>query len=302
ATRNIFLEAAHFAPAAIIGRGRKLGLHTDAGHRFERGVDPELPRQAVEVATRLLVELAGGAPGPVVEAVIEDALPKPASILLRRSRLARVLGMQVEDAAVERILRALGLGVDPVDGGWQVVAPARRFDISIEEDLVEEVARIHGYDAIPVTLPGGATRLKVPTATRVAEVDVRRQLAARDYLEAINYAFVDATLLGQWQADEGAVALANPLSNELGVMRTRLLPGLVASLARNVARQQPRVRLFELGRVFHAAAPGDAPRETLRVAAAACGDAGNEQWGAAARKVDFHDLKGDLQSLAALSG
>src|SRR5690606_6655844 len=126
ATRNIFLEAAHFAPAAIIGRGRKLGLHTDAGHRFERGVDPELPRQAVEVATRLLVELAGGAPGPVVEAVIEDALPKPASILLRRSRLARVLGMQVEDAAVERILRALGLGVDPVDGGWQVVAPARR--------------------------------------------------------------------------------------------------------------------------------------------------------------------------------
>src|SRR5690606_481899 len=192
--------------------------------------------------------------------------------------------------------------VDPVDGGWQVVAPARRFDISIEEDLVEELARIHGYDAIPVTLPGGATRLKVPTATRVAEADVRRQLAARDYLEAINYAFVDATLLGQWQADEGAVALANPLSNELGVMRTRLLPGLVASLARNVARQQPRVRLFELGKVFHAAAPGDAPRETLRVAAAACGDAGNEQWGAAARKVDFHDLKGDLQSLAALSG
>ena len=171
-----------------------------------------------------------------------------------------------------------------------------------EVDLVEEVARIHGYDAIPVTLPGGATRLVAPTETRVAEGDVRRQLAARDYLEAIDYAFVDAGLLEQWQAGEGAVALANPLSAELGVMRTRLLPGLVASLGRNVARQQSRVRLFELGKVFHAAGAGDAPRETLRVAAAACGTAVAEQWGQPERAVDFHDLKGDLESLAALSG
>ena len=302
ATRNIFLEAAHFAPAAIIGRGRRLGLHTDAGHRFERGVDPELPRQAIETATRLLVELAGGAPGPVVEAKLDEHLPRPASIRLRRARLARVLGTRVADDAVERILRALGLGVEAADDGWQVLAPARRFDLAIEEDLVEEVARIHGYDAIPTTLPGGSTRLVVPTETRVPEADVRRQLAARDYLEAIDYAFVDAGLLAQWQAGEDAVVLANPLSAELGVMRTQLLPGLVASLARNVARQQSRVRLFELGKVFHGGAADDAPRETLRIAAAACGDAVAEQWGASARTVDFHDLKGDLESLAALSG
>jgi phenylalanyl-tRNA synthetase beta chain len=303
ATRNVFLEAAHFAPAAIIGRGRRLGLHTDAAHRFERGVDPELPRIAIETATRLIVEVAGGAPGPVVEAVLPEYLPRPQAVRLRRARLARMLGIAIADADVERILRALGLEVVADAEGWQVTPPARRFDLAIEEDLVEEVARIHGYDAIPSTLPGGGMRLAAPSETRVVHGDVRRQLAARDYLEAIDYAFVDAALLAQWQMDEGAVALANPLSAELGVMRTWLLPGLVDALARNAARQQPRVRLFELGKVFHAAtAAGAAPTETLRVAAVACGDATAEQWGVPARAIDFHDLKGDLDSLAALAG
>jgi phenylalanyl-tRNA synthetase beta chain len=303
ATRNVFLEAAHFAPAAIIGRGRRLGLHTDAAHRFERGVDPELPRIAIETATRLIVEIAGGAPGPVVEAALPEHLPRPQPVRLRRTRLARVLGISVADAEVERILHALGLEVAADAEGWQVTPPARRFDLAIEEDLVEEVARIHGYDAIPATLPGGAMRLVAPTETRVADGDVRRQLAARDYLEAIDYAFVDASLLATWTMDEGSVALANPLSAELGVMRTWLLPGLVDALARNAARQQPRLRLFELGKVFRApATPGDAPAETLRVAAVACGDAAAEQWGIPARAVDFHDLKGDLDSLAALAG
>jgi phenylalanyl-tRNA synthetase beta chain len=302
ATKNVFLEAAHFAPSAIIGRGRRLGLHTDAGHRFERGVDPELPRIAIEAATRLVVDIAGGTPGPVVEAVLADQLPRPATIALRRARLARVLGIEVADGEVERILRALGLRVEVNADGWTVTAPTRRFDLAIEEDLVEEVARIHGYDAIPSTLPGGATRLVAPVEGEVPEADVRRQLAARDYLEAVNYAFVDAGLLDAWQASDGAVPLANPLSAELGVMRTALLPGLVDALARNVARQQPRVRLFELGKVFAAGAEGRAPVETLRVAAVACGDASPEQWGVPARRVDFHDLKGDLESLAALSG
>lgn len=301
-TKNIFLEAAHFAPSAIIGRGRKLGLHTDAGHRFERGVDPELPRTAIEVATRLVIDIAGGTPGPVTEAVLPGHLPQPQQIPLRRARLARVLGLDIADAEVERILRALGLEVATNAEGWSVTAPTRRFDLAIEEDLVEEVARIHGYDAIPTTLPGGATRLAAPTETRVAEQDVRRQFVARDYLEAINYAFVDAGLLDAWQANAGAVPLANPLSAELGVMRTQLLPGLVDALARNAARQQARVRLFELGKVFEAALEGQAPIETLRIAAVACGDASAEQWGVPARRVDFHDLKGDLDSLAALSG
>ncbi|TKR31049.1 phenylalanine--tRNA ligase subunit beta [Luteimonas gilva] len=301
ATRNVFLEAAHWIPSAIIGRGRKLGLHTDAGHRFERGVDPELPRQAIEVATRLIVEVAGGSPGPVTEAVLPEHLSRPAPIQLRRDRLARVLGTTVADAEVGRILRALGLEVEDVENGWMATPSTRRFDLAIEEDLIEEIARIHGYDAIPKTLPGGATRLTVPSETWVDEADVRRQLAARDYLEAVNYAFIDADLLAHWRAQADAVALSNPLSAELGVMRTRLLPGLVAALARNLARQQTRVRLFEIGKSF-AADAGNAPRETLRLAGAACGDAFGERWDAKGRTVDFHDLKGDLESVAALAG
>jgi phenylalanyl-tRNA synthetase beta chain len=300
ATRNVFLEAAHFAPAAIIGRSRKLGLHTDAGHRFERGVDPELPRIAIEYASRLIVESAGGAPGPVTEAVLPGFLPQPQAILLRRARLARVLGTTVADAEVSRILNALGLAVEATADGWTVTPPARRFDLAIEEDLIEEIARIHGYDAIPATLPGGATRLVNPGETRSSEHDARRQLVARDYLEAINYAFVDAGLLAKWHLADHGVPLANPLSAELGMMRTRLLPGLVDALGRNAARQQSRVRLFEIGKTF--AASNDAPIETRRIAAAACGDAAAEQWGVAARTIDFHDIKGDLDSLAALSG
>ena len=299
-TSNVLLEAAHFAPAAIIGRSRKLGLHTDAAHRFERGVDPDLPRIAIEHATRLILDIAGGKPGPVQETVLADHLPQPQPITLRRARLARVLGTQVADAEVTRILQALGLQVDSTADGWRVTPPARRFDLAIEEDLIEEIARIHGYDAIPSTLPGGATRLIAPSETRSSEHDVRRQLVARDYLEAINFAFVDAALLKTWQLEAGGVALANPLSAELGVMRTRLLPGLTAALARNVARQQSRVRLFELGRTF--AAAEDAPQETRRIAAVACGKASAEQWGVAERALDFHDIKGDLDSLAALSG
>jgi len=302
ATRHVFLEAAHFAPAAIIGRSRRLGMHTDAAHRFERGVDPALPRTAIEVATRLILDVAGGRPGPVVEAALDQFLPQPAPILLRRARLARVLGLAVPDAEVERILRALGMDVAAADDGWQVVPPSRRFDIAIEEDLIEEVARIHGYDAIPTTLPGGAARIAVPSETLASDAELRAQLVAREYFEAVNFAFVDEALLRHWHATDGGVPLANPLSAELGVMRTQLLPGLVAALGRNLARQQSRVRLFELGKVFAAAGEGAAPVETPRIAAVLHGDARAEQWGEPVRKADFHDLKGDLDSLAACAG
>ncbi len=302
ATRNVFLESAYFAPSAIIGRGRRLGLHTDASHRYERGVDPALAPQAIEVATRLIVELAGGAPGPVVQASLDEHLAAPAPIALRRARVSRVLGLDIADADIERILRALGMQVSVTGEGWSVIAPSRRFDIAIEEDLIEELARIHGYDRIPATLPGGATRIAAGTETRLDAATVRRQLAARDLLETVNFAFVDAQLLDSWGLNDGAVPLANPLSSELGIMRTGLLPGLVSTLQRNAARQAGRIRLFELGNVFAAAGQGQAPRETLRVAAAVCGDAHAEQWGEASRAVDFHDLKGDLESLAAASG
>lgn len=312
-TRNVFLEAAHWVPSAIIGRGRRLGLHTDAGHRFERGVDPDLPRQAIEIATRLIVEIAGGAPGPVTEAVLPEHLPQPKYVGLRRARLARVLGTNVPDAEVQRILHALGLAVVPTNDGWNVLPPTRRFDIAIEEDLVEEIARIFGYDNIPATLPGGGTRLAAPTETRVEESTVRRHLASRDYLEAVNYAFVDEALLTTWHATDNAVPLANPLSAELGVMRTQLLPGLVAALARNAARQQTRVRLFEIGNVFKKSTMGfegalpphaqhaQPPTETQRIAAVAIGSATTEQWSDRPRHVDFHDLKADLESLAGLA-
>lgn len=304
ATTDVFLEAAHFAPAAIMGRGRKLGLHTDAGHRFERGVDPALPRTAIEHATALVLELAGGTAAPVTEAVRASDLPSPAVIGLRRARITRVLGITIADAEVERILRALGMEVAAAADGWQVTSPSRRFDVAIEEDLIEELARIHGYEQIPTTLPGGAARVAMPSETRLEELSVRRQLLARELQETINFAFVDAQLLQQWQLNDSLVPLANPLSAELAIMRPALLPGLVATLGRNVARQAGRVRLFEIGRAFAAQAGegAPAPLETQRVAVAVCGDADAEQWGVAARKVDFHDLKGDLEGLAAASG
>ena len=262
-------------------------------------MDPQLPRYALERATALVLQVMGGRAGAITEATRPEHLPQPQAVALRRARLARVLGITVADAEVERILRALGMQVAATADGWSVLPPTRRFDIAIEEDLIEEVARIHGYDAIPTSTPAGQIRLAAPAEGRVADAVLRRQLTGRDYLEAINYAFVDSELLAAWQLQEGAVALANPLSGELGVMRTSLLPGLVAALGRNRARQQPRVRLFELGRVFHLT--GGAPLETPRIAAVACGRQTAEQWTAGDREVDFFDLKADVEALLALA-
>ncbi|MBW8367997.1 MAG: phenylalanine--tRNA ligase subunit beta, partial [Arenimonas sp.] len=299
ATTRVFMESAHFAPSVIIGRARRIGLHTDASHRFERGVDPQLPRYALERATALVLQVMGGRAGAITEAALPEHLPQPQPVALRRARLARVLGITVADAEVERILRALGMQVAATAEGWSVLPPTRRFDIAIEEDLIEEVARIHGYDAIPTTTPSGQIRLAAPVEGRVADAVLRRQLTGRGYLEAINYAFVDGGTLATWQLQAGAVALANPLSGELGVMRTSLLPGLVDALARNRARQQPRVRLFELGRVFQLTE--GAPLETPRIAAVACGRQASEQWNADDREVDFFDLKADVEALLALA-
>lgn len=299
-TRNVFLEAAHFAPSALAGRARRLGMHTDAAHRFERGVDPDLPRIALERATRLILDAAGGEPGPVIESVSEAHLPARPPVRLRRARIARVLGIEVPDAEVVRILTALGMQVAQDPEGWTATPPGRRFDISIEEDLIEEVARIHGYDRIPDRAPSGDLVGPQLREDRVEPAALRAQLAARGYLEAITFAFVAREQLSAWGMADGAIALANPLSAELSVMRTSLLPGLVAALLSNRSRQQSRVRLFELGRAYHAG--GDAPRETQRIGGVACGGACAEQWGVPARAVDYFDLKGDVESLLALTG
>ena len=299
ATHNIFLESAHFAPAAIMGRARKLGMHTDASHRFERGVDPELPRRALERASELLLAIAGGKAGPVLVAENPADLPKPATVTLRRARLKRVLGVEVADAEVARIFTALGMQVDATGEGWRITAPSSRFDIELEEDLVEEVARIYGYDSIPTHTPEGALALATEPEARLDELAVREQLAAREYYEAVNLAFVSQALLEKWGFTENLVPLANPLSADLAVMRPSLLPGLIEALSYNRARQQDRVRLFEMGRVFEA---GDPPLETPSLAMVASGSAHAEQWGEAARPLDFFDLKGDLDALIAWGG
>jgi len=325
ATCDVFLEAAHFAPAAIMGRARKLGLNTDAAHRFERGVDPELPRLAIERATALLMEIAGGLPGHVMEAALPDHLPQLAAIPLRRARIARVLGVALADDQVQRILSALGMHLDGTEEGWRVTPPTRRFDIEREEDLIEELARIHGYATIPATLPAGVPPPPTDDEALLPESVLRAQLASRDFNEAVCYAFVEAEKLRTWGIEKNAVALANPLSAEMAVMRTSLLPGLLDALRANRRRQQPRVRLFEMGKVFgngrrpagerrEAPSPGEmvasklvptdagAPRETYMIAAAACGSAQPEQWSGRTRALDFFDVKGDLQSLLALTG
>ncbi|MEO8746669.1 MAG: phenylalanine--tRNA ligase subunit beta [Rhodanobacter sp.] len=298
-TRNIFLESAHFSPQAIAGRARALGLHTEASHRFERGVDPELPRRALERASELLLSIVGGRAGPVVVAEDVAQLHRPVPVALRRARLVRVLGINVDDNEVERIFTALGMQVVSTGEGWLVTAPSRRFDIAAEEDLIEEVARIHGYDRIPTNAPSGSLHLAVEAEDRRSAMEVRQQLVARGYHEAVNLAFLGSNQLAEWGFTEDLVRLANPLSADLAVMRPSLLPGLVAVLAYNRARQQDRVRLFELGRTF---ASGIPPRETPVLTMVACGTAHAEQWGERARVVDFHDLKGDLEALTAFSG
>ncbi|MGE7136061.1 phenylalanine--tRNA ligase subunit beta [Luteibacter sp. NPDC031894] len=299
-TRNVFLEAAHFAPAAIMGRARKLGLHTDASHRYERGVDPALPKRALERATELLLQLAGGKAGPITVAERPEDLREHAPVLLRHARLRRVLGIDVAAGEVTRIFTALGMGVAEVADGWRITPPSSRFDIEREEDLIEEVARIHGYERIPTHVPAGEIALRAEPEARLTEMALRDQLAARGYYEAVTLSFVNAELLKTWGLDRDSVPLANPLSADLAVMRTSLLPGLVEALRHNRARQQERVRLFEVARSYHAT--GGAPDEVGRVALVASGTARAEQWGEASRTVDFFDLKGDLDALIAHTG
>lgn len=298
-TTDILLESAWFRPATIMGRARDLGLHTDASHRFERGVDPQGQVAAIERITALLLDIAGGQAGPVVEAVAEDQLPMPQPVRLRLERLNRVLGSDLTAAEVEAVLERLDMRVTAVDGGWEAEAPSARFDIAIEEDLIEEVARIHGYDSLPAALPSGELQAPAISERRVPLTRLRETLCAGGYQEAITYAFVDQSLIDTLGMNDYVLPLANPISSDMNVMRTALLPGLLTALSRNQRRQQDRVRLFETGKVFQ---QGDTLAEIERVGAVACGDAWPEQWASPGRAVDFYDVKGDLEALLALRG
>ncbi len=287
-TVDVMLEAAFFAPAAIAGRARRLGLSTDSSHRFERGVDFGATRQAMERATQLLIDICGGQPGPVTEAVA--ALPSREPITLRLARLQRVAGIELDTDQVTRGLAALGAAVERRDDSLVVTPPSFRFDLAIEEDLIEEAVRLFGYDNIPAQPPAAPSRM-LPQDERVLADDALRQmLVGLDYQEVVTYSFVDPAWETALDPDARPLPLANPIASQLSAMRTTLWGGLIETLRHNLNRQQDRVRIFELGRVY---ASLDA--QPMKLGGLAYGDALPEQWSAAARRVDFFDLKGDLE-------
>ncbi len=299
-TRDIFLECAFFAPLAIAGKARSYGLHTDSSHRFERGVDPQLQNEAIERATALILEIAGGQPGPVSEAVDESKLPRQAEITLRADRIEGLLGMGLPAEQVEDILSRLGMEVSTQESGkeWMVLAPSWRFDMAIEADLIEELARIYGYEKLPSRVPAGS-----PSGEPVAEQTVNQRrlgdaLIDRGYLEAITYTFVEPGLLKQVEPRVEPLPLLNPISTDLGVMRTTLLAGLFSTARHNLNRQADRLRLFETGLRFVPTEQG--LEQTPMIAGLLYGSAQPQNW-EGKRPVDFFDLKGDVEALLTLS-
>jgi phenylalanyl-tRNA synthetase beta chain len=311
-TQDILLESAYFNPISIAGKARNFGLHTDSSHRFERGVDFELQRTAIERATALLLEIVGGEAGPVVEKTSEADLPKCAEITLVEASIEKMLGLTIEASEVEEILTRLGMQLSKIDSdgtsGWKVIAPSYRFDMAIEADLIEELARIYGYNRLPVRTPTAATPLLPVPENELAMKDVRRQLVGRGYQEAITYSFVDPATQKLLDPDVAPLALANPISADLSVMRTNLWAGLVQTAVHNIKRQQPRVRLFETGLSF-VPQPGKDPSnldESLvqdgKLGMLLTGTRTEQSWSEGEQNVDFFDLKGDFESLIARTG
>ncbi len=298
-TLDLFLESAFFAPDVIIGKARQYGLHTDSSHRFERGVDFELPAKAMRRATELLLKIVGGAAGPVIEVNESEKLPQRQPITLREDRIKRLLGIELEQAKVTEILTRLGMSVVEQGKTWLVTPPSFRFDISIEADLIEEVGRIFGYDELPSQAPKMPLEVTLPREAQVRMERVRAYLLDRGYQEAINYSFVDAGIQSQIMPDEAAIALANPISADMSVMRTSLWTGLLQALKYNQNRQQGRIRLFEQGVVF--SKQNDEIVERSLLSGVITGNLMPEQWGIKSRKVDFYDLKADIEGLLGLT-
>lgn len=309
-TRNIFLEAAFFAPVAIAGRARAYAMHTDAGHRFERGVDFMGQVRAMERATALLLSISGGEPGPLVDTVSEDDLPVLPKVTLRAARIERVLGMAIAEADVENILKRLDFEfvVDPAESEkvWEVSAPSHRFDINIEADLIEEISRIVGYDNLPVTRPTAELMMLESTEHAVSVRSLKAQLANRGYSEAITYSFVENKKQRLLTPHASPIVLKNPLSSEMDVMRTTLCGGLLNALVHNQNRQQQDVRLFETGLVFEQNSSDPVNLDNIeqknRLALVLSGRRLPEGWANAQESADFFDLKGDLEFLLGAQG
>ncbi|ODN42645.1 phenylalanine--tRNA ligase subunit beta [Piscirickettsia litoralis] len=297
-TQHLFLTSSFFKPEAIAGRARRYGLHTDASHRFERGVDPGLTRLAIERVTQLIIDSAGGEPGPCIEAEMSEHLPKVAKIKLRQPRIEKILGVSIADEEVEDILTHLGMSVERIEDGWHVGAPSFRFDMEREEDLIEEIVRIHGYDEIPLHTPERPAEVPAFSEYQLTVQQFSQTLVDRGYSEAMNYSFLDEKLQTLVCPNDEFVRLANPLSEELAIMRTSLLPGLLKSLLHNQKRQQERVRLFEVGTCFRLVE--GKKRERQRIAGVIFGSASSQHW-SGQTAADFYDLKGDLEALLALT-
>ncbi|MGH8326166.1 MAG: phenylalanine--tRNA ligase subunit beta, partial [Steroidobacteraceae bacterium] len=303
ATVDVFLESAYFSPEAIAGRPRRLASQSEASQRFERGVDPARQERALERATRLVLDIAGGSAGAVSVDVSEEHLPRRLPVRLRERQIPRLLGAAVDPRRVEAILGSLEMSVGRAAEGWSVTPPSFRFDIHLEADLIEEIARIEGYDAFAEHDAQVTQRFSALPVASSADGRALECLAARGYHEAITYAFVDPGLQARLFPDREALALSNPIASDLAVMRVSLWPGLLRAALDNERRQQDRVRLFERGARF--AMDSGRLEEIDTLAGLALGPRLPEQWGAAGKArcaVDFFDVKADVESLLAGTG
>jgi len=297
-TRDIFLESAHFDPHALAGRARRYGAHTDSSHRFERGVDPELPPVAAERASALITAICGGEPGPTEDTVERERMPVPAEITLRASRLERILGQAPAPEVVESMLTSLGVAIEAAGNHWSCRAPSWRHDLTIEADLIEEVARLHGYNRAPRTHPTHTPQIAPQPESQLSVERLRDLLVERDYAEAITYSFVDSEIQALLDPTAEPLVLANPIASDMDVMRTQLWPGLLTTLRHNRNRQQERVRLFEVGRRFPPDGNGGIAQDDA-LAGIVDGPVWPEQWGAGQRSADFFDVKSDVEALLA---
>jgi len=299
-TQDIFLECAFFAPQLLVGKARRFGLHTDSSHRFERGVDATLQERAIERATQLIIEISGGSSGPITVIETESAIPERQPVLLRRQRLDKMLGISLSDEIVTDTLQRLGMVSNKSNEGWLVTPPGFRFDIAIEADLIEEIARIYGYNNLPNTRL--LMRSELGTATEAwLEIDrVKDLLVDRGYQEAITYSFVDESIQKTIAPQDNVIRLKNPISSDLSVMRSTLWSGLLNAASYNVNRQQHRVRIFEAGLRF-VDKDGKMTQQKM-LAGLALGNAFAEQWGERSRKIDFFDVKADVQAIFSLAG
>ena len=302
-TTNVFLESAFFAPISLAGKARSYGLHTDSSHRFERGVDAQLQNKAIERATALIVEIAGGQVAPITEQVSQDDLPKANEVTLRRAKLDQYLAVSIDKEQVTDILTRLDLDmVEVTDEQWVTRAPSHRFDIAIEADLIEEVARIYGYENIPANMPTAAVNFTPVAEAQTSIQSMRATLVAQGYQEAITYSFIDKESSLQFVPDVEPVPLENPISAEMGVMRPSLIPGLMKAYLHNQNRQQSRVRLFETGRRFIGSVDAlDELDQQERLAGLIAGSRETEAWYHNSDKVDFYDVKSHIEALFALN-